>query len=99
MVNNNAAILLLIANNSNLRCGHCKKLTPIYDELGEAMKEENVEIVKMDATANDVPPSSTLRASPPSTGCPRAPRRSPATTEAVKLTISSNTSLRMLLTS
>merc|ERR1712079_640141 len=37
-------------------CGHCKKLTPIYDELGEKMKEEEVEIVKMDATANDVPP-------------------------------------------
>jgi len=38
-------------------CGHCKKLTPIFDELGEKMREEEVEIVKMDATANDVPPS------------------------------------------
>ena len=37
-------------------CGHCKKLTPIYDELGEKMANEDVEIVKMDATANDVPP-------------------------------------------
>lgn len=38
------------------RCGHCKKLTPIFDELGEKMAAEDVEIVKMDATANDVPP-------------------------------------------
>jgi thiol-disulfide isomerase/thioredoxin len=36
-------------------CGHCKKLTPIYDELGTKMAAEDVEIVKMDATANDVP--------------------------------------------
>jgi len=45
-------------------CGHCKKLTPIYDELGAAMKEENVEIVKMDATANDVPPQFDVRGFP-----------------------------------
>merc|ERR1711993_152808 len=38
-------------------CGHCKKLTPIYDELGDKMADEDVEIVKMDATANDVPPA------------------------------------------
>ncbi|RWS20845.1 disulfide-isomerase A3-like protein, partial [Leptotrombidium deliense] len=37
-------------------CGHCKKLAPAYEELGVAMKDEpNIEIVKMDATANDVP--------------------------------------------
>jgi len=45
-------------------CGHCKKLTPIYEELGAAMKEENVEIVKMDATANDVPPQFDVRGFP-----------------------------------
>jgi protein disulfide isomerase family A protein 3 len=37
-------------------CGHCKILTPIFDELGDKMEGEDVEIVKMDATANDVPP-------------------------------------------
>ena len=36
-------------------CGHCKSLAPKYDELGEKMAGEAVEIVKMDATANDVP--------------------------------------------
>ncbi len=37
-------------------CGHCKKLAPVYDELGEKLKDEpGVQVVKMDATANDVP--------------------------------------------
>jgi len=45
-------------------CGHCKKLTPIYDELGEKMAAEDVEIVKMDATANDVPPQFDVKGFP-----------------------------------
>jgi len=45
-------------------CGHCKKLTPIYDELGDEMAEEDVEIVKMDATANDVPPTFDVKGFP-----------------------------------
>jgi protein disulfide-isomerase A1 len=39
-------------------CGHCKKLAPIYEEVGEAFKaDSNVVIAKMDATANDIPGS------------------------------------------
>lgn len=45
-------------------CGHCKKLAPVYEELGEKMKNENVDIVKMDATANDVPPQFTVQGFP-----------------------------------
>jgi len=45
-------------------CGHCKKLTPVYEELGEKMAGEDVEIVKMDATANDVPPQFNVRGFP-----------------------------------
>lgn len=45
-------------------CGHCKKLTPIYDELAQKLKDEDVAIVKMDATANDVPPEFNVRGFP-----------------------------------
>lgn len=37
-------------------CGHCKKLAPIYDELGAHFaSNDNVVIAKMDATENDLP--------------------------------------------
>lgn len=45
-------------------CGHCKQLAPIFDELGDKMANEDVEIVKMDATANDVPPLFEVRGFP-----------------------------------
>ncbi|KAJ2878553.1 protein disulfide-isomerase precursor [Coemansia asiatica] len=37
-------------------CGHCKRLVPIYDQLGAILKgSENLVIAKMDAIANDIP--------------------------------------------
>ena len=36
-------------------CGHCKKLTPIYEELAQALKDvTGLTIAKMDSTANEV---------------------------------------------
>lgn len=45
-------------------CGHCKKLAPTFDELATKLKDEEVSIVKMDATANDVPPTYDVRGFP-----------------------------------
>ncbi|XP_017782857.1 PREDICTED: protein disulfide-isomerase A3 [Nicrophorus vespilloides] len=45
-------------------CGHCKKLAPAYDEVAQKLENEEVSIVKMDATANDVPPTFDVRGFP-----------------------------------
>ena len=37
------------------RCGHCMKLAPIWDELGEHFKDDDtVVIAKIDMTANEL---------------------------------------------
>lgn len=45
-------------------CGHCKQLAPKYEELATNLKDEDVLIVKMDATANDAPPNFEVRGFP-----------------------------------
>jgi protein disulfide-isomerase A1 len=46
-------------------CGHCKKLAPIYEKLGETFaKIDSVVIAKIDATANDVDPKLGIRGFP-----------------------------------
>lgn len=58
-------------------CGHCKKLAPVYDELGTALAKEKVDIVKMDATANDVPSTYDVRGFPTIYWAPAGNKDSP----------------------
>ncbi|EIW61974.1 protein disulfide isomerase [Trametes versicolor FP-101664 SS1] len=46
-------------------CGHCKRLKPTWDSLGEhfANVKDRVTIVKMEATENDLPPTVPFRVS------------------------------------
>lgn len=46
-------------------CGHCKSLAPTWEELGKKLKNEpGVDIVKLDATANDIPDLFTVHGFP-----------------------------------
>ena len=58
-------------------CGHCKKLAPAYEEVANALKDEDVAIVKMDATANDVPSTFEVRGFPTMYWLPKDSKNSP----------------------
>lgn len=63
-------------------CGHCKKLAPTFEELGTKMIGENVDIIKMDATANDVPGSFEVHGFPTLYWLPKTDKESPKRYEA-----------------
>jgi len=46
-------------------CGHCKKLTPVWEELAETLAGvDHVKIAKIDATANNLPKNINVRGYP-----------------------------------
>ncbi|KZC12816.1 PREDICTED: protein disulfide-isomerase A3 [Dufourea novaeangliae] len=66
-------------------CGHCKKLAPVFDELGEKLANEDVEIVKFDATTNDVPSPYEVRGFPTLYWAPKDAKDKPVKYEGGRL--------------
>lgn len=64
-------------------CGHCKKLAPTYDELAQKLAGEDVAIVKMDATANDVPHPYDVRGFPTLYWAPKDSKDTPVKYEVI----------------
>lgn len=52
-------------------------MAPVFDELGEKLSDEEVAIVKFDATANDVPPQYEVRGFPTLFWLPKDSKLSP----------------------
>jgi protein disulfide isomerase family A protein 3 len=64
-------------------CGHCKSLAPKYEELAKKLKnEDDIIIAKMDATANDVPPTYDVKGFPTIYFAPKNAKNSPRKYEA-----------------
>jgi len=65
-------------------CGHCQKLVPIYEELGQFYKNEkkdNIVIAKIDATANSYPDTISIRGFPTILLFPAGDKENPVTYE------------------
>jgi protein disulfide isomerase family A protein 3 len=59
-------------------CGHCKTLAPKYEELAQKLKDESdIVIAKIDATANDIPPTYEVRGFPTIFFAPKNSKNAP----------------------
>ena len=56
---NSILYIIILIHDYKAWCGHCKKLAPVWEELGELLLTDkaakNVVIAKMDGTENDLP--------------------------------------------